>query len=91
MDLRKARRTPLYYPAWIDVSDGSTLRDCMIYDISETGARLTVAGEEQVPDNFTLLLSRNGGTRRICQTTWRSGFNVGIKFLRNSTSVTLEC
>lgn len=63
----------------------------MIYDISDTGARLTVADEQQIPDNFILLLSRDGGARRICKTAWRSGFNVGIKFVPNSISAKLDC
>lgn len=89
MDLRKARR--IHYPAWIDIGGRSALRDCLVYDISESGAKLTVAGEEQVPDNFTLLLSCDGGIRRICQVAWRSGFNIGIKFLRNPPLVELDC
>jgi hypothetical protein len=91
MELHKARRKPFRYPAWIDIGDGSALRDCMIYDISEIGARLTVADEEPIPDNFTLLLSRDGSARRICQTTSRSGFNIGIKFLRNPPLVKSNC
>lgn len=91
MELRKAPRKTLYYPAWIDIGDGSAPRDCMIYDISATGARLTVAGDQQVPDNFNLFLARDRSTQRRCQTAWRSGLNVGVKFLRDPSSVKLDC
>ncbi len=80
MDLRKARRKPLHYPAWIDVGDGSALRDCLIYDISETGARLTIAGEEQVPDNFTLLLSRDGARGAFAKSLGAQGSMSALSF-----------
>lgn len=91
MDLRKAPRKRLHYPAWIDVGNGATPLDCMIYDISETGARLTLASTEQAPDRFVLLLSIDGNTKRNCEISLRSGFNVGVKFLRGPASIILDC
>ena len=90
-DLRKAPRKPLHYPVWIDLGDGTEHRDGMIYDISKTGAKLTLAGDEQVPDSFVLLLSRDGSVRRHCQIVWRSGINIGIKFIRQNNAVKLDC
>ena len=91
IDLRKAPRKPLHYPVWIDLGDGTCLRDGMVYDVSETGARLTLADDEQVPDSLVLLLSRNGSARRHCQIVWRSGINVGIKFVPENDAIKLDC
>jgi len=37
---RSSRRKSLKYPARIDAGDGSPLRDCVLSDVSETGASL---------------------------------------------------
>ncbi len=78
-DKRKSRRKPIGYCAWIHL-DAPKRRDCVLVDISESGARLDVDAPNEVPDRFVLLLSKNGYPRRLCRTVWRTSNQVGVKF-----------
>jgi hypothetical protein len=49
-------------------------------DVSHTGARLVLEDDDELPDSFLLLLTRNGGTRRQCRVIWRAGMTVGVAF-----------
>jgi hypothetical protein len=69
----------VHYPASINRGDG-TLLDCMIWDISAIGAKLTVATQDQIPDQFMLLLSKNGSGCRWCRVIWRSRLEIGVQF-----------
>ncbi|MGN6572735.1 MAG: PilZ domain-containing protein [Pseudolabrys sp.] len=60
---------------------GALPRDCMVVDISDTGARLYV--ETPLPDVFVLVIS--GETSRIereCRVVWRLGGECGVVFTR---------
>jgi len=59
---------------------GALSRDCMITDISKTGARLFADGVE-VPDQFHLLISVEKYSRRECQVVWRLGGEIGVNFV----------
>ena len=58
-DLRKAPRHELHLPAHIKVGDQSPVHTCIIHDLSEGGATLTIGLRKDIPDNFTLVFSRN--------------------------------
>lgn len=53
---------------------------CAIADVSESGARIRLEEERELPERFTLYLTRNGGARRYCRVMWRKGLFVGVKF-----------
>ena len=60
---------------------GALPRDCMVVDLSETGARLFT--ESPLPDVFVLLIS--GERERIereCRVVWRLGGEAGVAFVR---------
>jgi len=61
--------------------DGAPLGTCLVVDISAAGARLVVQASEGLPDQFTIVLSRNGQLRRSCSVVWRSEQATGVKFL----------
>jgi len=74
-ELRKSPRFEIHYLAQID--DGkSTPRSCIICDISANGAKLTVAGEQNLPDEFTLVF------RRRCRVVRRYDGQIGVHFLQ---------
>ncbi|MEX0752984.1 MAG: PilZ domain-containing protein [Xanthobacteraceae bacterium] len=77
---RKSIRRAMRYTAWIGFDEGSPLRGCMVFDISETGARLELDNPWDVPDVFNLLLSGRGGVYRQCRTMWREGNQIGVCF-----------
>lgn len=81
-ELRKNPRRQFHYPAKIIVDDKTPPLPCSISDISETGARVALESEIELPETFWLLLTPNGGARRHCRTVWRDGVNLGIAFSR---------
>lgn len=55
-------------------------RDCMITDISQSGARLFSDGFE-MPDSFELFISGEKRDHRQCRVVWRLGGEIGVTFL----------
>ena len=66
--------------AKFQTDSGALPRDCMITDISKTGARLFADGVD-VPDQFHLLISGERYSRRECQVVWRLGGEIGVNFI----------
>jgi hypothetical protein len=64
--------------------DGTWRRECIMEDISETGAKLTVEGavEGLQLKEFFLLLSSTGLAYRRCELTWVNGDQIGVSFIR---------
>ena len=63
--------------------DGTWRRDCMMVDVSQTGARLRVEGSLEGLDlkEFFLLLSSTGLAYRRCSLIRLSGDQIGVGFL----------
>src|ERR1051326_8808016 len=57
-DRRAASRRGYNEDAWFRVGH-SLLRRCRVLDLSRTGVRLTITNPHTMPDQFTLLLSKN--------------------------------
>jgi hypothetical protein len=73
-EMRNSPRHEVDYLAVIDL--GGQLLNCIICDISASGAKLTVGEQHNVPDEFTLVL------RRRCRVVRRSEGQLGIQFVR---------
>jgi PilZ domain len=71
-------------PAHMMGIDGTWRRECIMEDISETGAKLTVEGavEGLQLKEFFLLLSSTGLAYRRCELTWVNGDQIGVNFIR---------
>jgi hypothetical protein len=54
--------------------------DCLIRNMSETGACLEVTSPFGIPDNFTLLI-RPEIIKRSCQVAWREAKRIGVRFV----------
>lgn len=80
-ELRKSKRQHCRYPAAIltGKKNDAVVR-CNIYDISESGARLLMEVDRDLPSNFMLLLTRDGRARRYCRLIWKEHLNVGVEF-----------
>jgi hypothetical protein len=63
--------------------DGTWRRDCLMIDVSQTGARLSVEGSLEGLDlkEFFLLLSSTGLAFRRCQLVRIDGDQIGVRFL----------
>ena len=64
--------------------DGTWRRECVMEDVSETGAKLTVEGsvEGLHLKEFFLLLSSTGLAYRRCELAWVNGDQIGVNFLK---------
>jgi len=58
---------------------GGTAIDCLVRNISETGAAIEVTGQLKCPVTFVLAISSDGSTRN-CRVVWRRGKRIGVKF-----------
>ena len=79
-ELRKAKRTQRRQAAWV-VLDGGTRLPCVLWDISDAGARIAAARAGGLPDVFGLFLTKDGKARRFCRVAWRRGGQLGVQFI----------
>ena len=75
-------RFELGYPARIVAIDGTWFRDCLIEDISPTGAKFSLSEsiEGLSLTEFFLALSRTGAAHRRCRMVWIKGDTMGVTF-----------
>jgi len=79
-ELRKKTRRAFHYNAAIVTEAAQQPLLCSIADISESGARVVLESECELPQRFVLLLTRKGDARRRCRLVWRDGLTVGVAF-----------
>ena len=79
-ELRKKPRRQFHYNAGVLLDGKSLPQPCAIADISETGARIVLATECNLPERFILLLTRSGEARRHCRLIWHNGLAAGVEF-----------
>ena len=72
-------------PVTLMGTDGTWRRNCMLVDVSETGAKLKIDGSPDVlrAMEFFMLLSSTGLAFRRCELIWVEGSNVGVHFVSN--------
>jgi hypothetical protein len=76
---RRRRRVRTRRAAWIDAGGNAEPTRCVLWDLSESGARLAPAQASKLPDIFTLILDKT--TAHRCGVVWRKGPLVGVRFL----------
>jgi hypothetical protein len=52
--------------------------DCEIIEMSAGGACVFVHGQDEVPNNLTLL---HAGTKKVCRVIWRRGRRIGLQYI----------
>ena len=80
---RTFQRKSLTYPARLDAGDGKPPRECMLSDVSESGARVVVKDPNEIPDSVTLLIGSEGVAPRHCRVAWRDGTELGLEFKKS--------
>ena len=80
IDRRQTPRRTVNLPVQMGAHEGAPLRDCLMLNISDTGAKLQFDSTEEIPDRFIVLLTSRGYPRRHCQVKWRNGNKVGVEF-----------
>ena len=78
---REARKS-LQQPGWMTFEGGFAARQCLVQDISATGAKITIDDPNVLPARLRLALTRDARTGRNCEVVWRRGRSVGIKFVQ---------
>jgi hypothetical protein len=77
---RESERHRCYIGGQVRYSDGRTIIDCMIKDMSATGAKLSMSNTAAVPANFELFIpSKNKSIRSVA--VWRNHEEVGVQFM----------
>jgi hypothetical protein len=76
-------------PVFMMGIDGTWRRDCMMVDVSQTGARLIVEGSLKGLDlkEFFLLLSSTGLAYRRCSLVRLDGDQIGVGFLARDKNI----
>ena len=81
-DSRKKRRQPMRRGAIVVLKTAQTPLRCVIWDMSDGGARLAIAcPSSQLPRTFTLVLTKDASVRRHCEVVWADSRFVGVKFV----------
>jgi hypothetical protein len=81
---RKASRQPMRRAGEVIFGAHKPPVHCVIWDMSDGGARLAVAQPlTDLPRTFTLVLSE-GAIQRNCEVVWTDARFVGVRFVRTA-------
>jgi hypothetical protein len=75
-------RKSLRQPGWITLEGGFAARQCVVQNMSSTGAKITIDDPNMLPAKLRLAFTRDARTGRPCEVVWRRGKSVGVKFVR---------
>jgi hypothetical protein len=80
---RDVRRS-VQQTAWVTLEGGFAARQCVVHNMSATGAKLSVSDSSVLSGSgrIRLAFSRDAKTGRHCQVVWRRGESFGVKFVR---------
>jgi hypothetical protein len=81
---RRAKRILKRQAAWISHGAGRSDVPCVLWDISATGARLSAARSNFLPNGFRLLLTKDRRSQRHCRVVWRNDGQLGVQFVEGS-------
>jgi hypothetical protein len=79
---KREGRKSLRQPGWITLEGGFAARQCVVQDISSTGAMITIDDPNMLPARLRLGFTRDARAGRCCEVVWRRGKSLGIKFVR---------
>jgi len=77
VETRAAPRHRVMKPAKVEF--GGYKRDCIIRDISTTGAALEVMDQASIPKYFKLIVPADN-LKLPCTIVWRRDFRIGVTF-----------
>jgi hypothetical protein len=80
-DARATSRTTVRRIGWLSRIKGEQVRECTVWDESDTGMRLVVNRAEEIPDTFYVYTRLDSASRRHCRVVWRTDQQIGVEFL----------
>lgn len=78
---RGGERKPVYKKAKFFLDHLNASVECIVLDVSRSGARLRVDDSLALPDEFDLLLSYQGERQRV-RVRWRRQKEIGVEFVK---------
>ncbi len=76
---RNSPRQRVLKAAKIITMDNTSVVDCTVRNMSDSGAQLVIEKSVKMPDEFQFFLA-NGDTVRDAELAWHRGDRVGLKF-----------
>ena len=76
---RRQPRMKTYKSGRIIFNDGRSTLDCILRNLSGSGAKLSFSQVPAIPDTFKVTFS--DGSTRSCSVAWRKSLDVGVSFL----------
>ena len=83
-DRRSHSRRTVVSTAWLRVKENPVPMVCVLWDLSEGGARLSVSNPQEVPDEVSVALRRDERNGTRCRVVWRSNDDIGVQFIQNA-------
>ena len=84
---RKSRRHGVIHTAWVRTANDPLPAVCVLWDVSEDGARLSVANPEALPEKLTIALKRDDAIGTLCRIAWRDREQVGVEFVSGANPI----
>jgi PilZ domain-containing protein len=76
-------RKSIQQAGWVTLQGGFAARQCLVHDMSSTGAKITVSDDASaLAGRVRLAFSRDAATGRPCEVVWQRGRSFGVKFVR---------
>lgn len=79
-EIRASDRTRTFLKAVIEFNNGASKLDCVVKNISRSGARIDITDAVALPNEFNLHIPHRGETYRS-QMMWREKGATGVRFL----------
>ncbi len=67
--------------AWITFPGAFGIVECVVLDMSPSGAKLSAPNAERLSGRFTLTFAISSRTGRACEVRWRKGSLLGVRFV----------
>ena len=84
---RKSRRHGVIHTAWVRTANHPLPRVAVLWDVSDGGARLSVANPQALPDTLTITLDRDDTAGTVCRVAWRDREQVGLAFVSHADRI----
>jgi len=82
-DARKHQRMPAYLGARIFFAHKPSTFDCLVKNISDKGAQITIETVRDIPEVFRLHIAKYNMSYE-CQTRWKTHNRLGVSYSINS-------
>jgi hypothetical protein len=78
LEKRKHARFATEKPGALIWNSGQTSADCIVVNLSDTGACLRVSNTIGIPDEFYLTVDES--SMRLCRVAWRTTHRLGVSY-----------